>query len=466
MNTPESQSKSIASSNQRIGCWLIILAWLLMTFLCGLVILFGSMVAGGSSQIYTMMADGTAPKQITNSSFFSLSNENWNPAFSPDGTRIAYASKRTDSFDIYTMNPDGIGQIQLTNSPGNDIFPSWSPDGRRIAFGSLRDGNEEIYVMNADGTQPTRLTNNPAVDEQPTWSPDGTQIYFDSNRNQTYDIFMVNSDGTQLTQWSNSPSDEGAIAWSPDGAQVAFVALNNNVDEIFIYDVNKNKTRLLTNNSVQDSWPSWSPDGTRIAFAREGDIFVINVDGTDEKQLTRSPVIEWDPSWSPDGKKIVYVSNGNAANYSLSVLVSVLNCTLPILALGGFVFSLVLGLRLGPRKWPRFYEWIGDHAALSGIVHGSISGLLIAVSTLVLSISSQPVPEKGIILVLAGYVVLIFGAILTGPILGSAGGVLAWIIAKRFTDKTAILFVAAVFGGGIAGLFIGVLPNVLGWLTI
>ena len=80
------------------------------------------------------------------------------------------------------MNADGSGPTRLTNNAAADVEPAWSPDGSRIAFASTRDGNFEIYVMNADGSNQTRLTNNAAADDQPAWSPDGTRIAFKSNR--------------------------------------------------------------------------------------------------------------------------------------------------------------------------------------------------------------------------------------------------------------------------------------------
>ena len=82
------------------------------------------------------------------------------PAFSPDGPKIAFWSHRDGNEEIYVMNADGSGQTRLTNNAVGDGQPAFSPDGSKIAFTSAPDGNRAIYVMNADGNGQTRLTNN------------------------------------------------------------------------------------------------------------------------------------------------------------------------------------------------------------------------------------------------------------------------------------------------------------------
>ena len=79
------------------------------------------------------------------------------PAWSPDGRKIAFLNGRDGNSEVYVMNANGSGQRNLTRNPGNDADPAWSPDGRKIAFVSNRDGNDEIYVMNADGSGQRRL---------------------------------------------------------------------------------------------------------------------------------------------------------------------------------------------------------------------------------------------------------------------------------------------------------------------
>ena len=83
---------------------------------------------------------------------------------------------------IFHLISKGIRVADLSKNAADDFAPAWSPDGRRIAFVSNRDGNDEIYVMNADGTAVTRLTMNPGEDGGPIWSPDGKQILFVSVR--------------------------------------------------------------------------------------------------------------------------------------------------------------------------------------------------------------------------------------------------------------------------------------------
>ena len=89
------------------------------------------------------------------------------PAWSPDGSRIAWSSERDGNREIYVMDADGSNPTNLTGDPGYDSSPAWSPDGQRILFNSRRDGNLEIYVMDADGSNQVRLTRNATSDGFP-----------------------------------------------------------------------------------------------------------------------------------------------------------------------------------------------------------------------------------------------------------------------------------------------------------
>ena len=143
-----------------------------------------SSYADGSSKITLMNANESGVTPLRYGS---------NPAWSPDGQKIAY----TDTIvgDIYVMNTDGTGRTRLTTSPGWDDQPAWSPDGTKIAFASNRTGYFNIYVMNKDGTGQINF-NTSGSDTHPAWSPDGTKIAFDRTLASHTTIYVMNSDGT------------------------------------------------------------------------------------------------------------------------------------------------------------------------------------------------------------------------------------------------------------------------------
>jgi len=111
-----------------------------------------------------MAADGGNPQRLTHAGSYNVT-----PAWSPKGDKIVYA-RSGGGFQIYSINPDGSGDTQLT-TVGNNENPSWSPDGRFITFHSTRDGGDGIYVMRADGSGQIRVSTGKGSTSQPAWSP-------------------------------------------------------------------------------------------------------------------------------------------------------------------------------------------------------------------------------------------------------------------------------------------------------
>jgi Tol biopolymer transport system component len=266
--------------------------------------------------ITTASADGTGSVAVIGPLEAEGSNTSYlyrrYPSWSPDGTRIAYSTSGhvdvpndVGPNDIF-VSPVALAQVgevqNLTNHPAEDFHPRWSPDGTRIAFASDRDGDFEIYTMNVDGTDLRRLTHNPASDTHPgSWSPDGQRIAFVSDRDGNPEIYVVNADGTGETRLTFDPATDSHPAFSADGTRIAFHSDRDGNHEIYVMNADGSAPTRLTNRSADDFDPNWSPDGQRIAFATNvdappedfpvGDFFDIHTirpDGSDEIRVTHA----------------------------------------------------------------------------------------------------------------------------------------------------------------------------------
>jgi Tol biopolymer transport system component len=240
-------------------------------------------------------------------------------AFPGANGRIAYNIPGT--LGIATIDPDGSNPTPLTSA--REVSPAWSPDGTKIAFSWLNPaaGNRDIYVMNADGTGVTQLTTDPLSDVNPSWSPDGTKLVFTSNRaddgngNHLNEIWTMNADGSNQTQLTHSVrADFGD--WSPDGSRIAYIGNDGNTPAVRVVNADGTNDTAVVASSFIGTGISWAPDGSRIAYSKDApqtSIYTIRPDGTGDFQLTRLPPMagfltggDTDPSWSPDGTRIAF----------------------------------------------------------------------------------------------------------------------------------------------------------------
>ena len=189
--------------------------------------------------------------------------------------KIAFTSTRDGNNEIYVMNGDGSGQTRLTDNKFHEINPAFSPDGRKIAFACTRNGDidQQIYIMHANGSNQTRLTYAAGNEFQPTWSPDGTKVAYILAATNNYRIIIMNIDGSGQATIFQSPAFLNTLDWSPDGAKIAFEQWPDDYSsEILI--ANADGTGIAAGISGSGFFeyyynPAWSPDGTRIVFSHE-----------------------------------------------------------------------------------------------------------------------------------------------------------------------------------------------------
>jgi Tol biopolymer transport system component len=248
--------------------------------------------------IYVTSPDGSTTTDLTPNT--SGSNE-YDPAWSPDGSKLAFVSDRTGVSYLYLMNADGSGVRQLTaGGLGTDLQPAWSPDGTRIAFASKRDGSFQIWVINADGTGLKRLTSLGTIQQEPSWSPDGGRLVFVCGS----DLCFVNADGSGLVHWFRSGTTLRTPDWSPDGTRIIFSSrAPGGRSQIWVRNVDGSGGANLSDPaaSYDDREPTWAADGSQIAFVSDRvlnapRIFRMRLDGSSVTQIS-SGASDISPDW-------------------------------------------------------------------------------------------------------------------------------------------------------------------------
>jgi len=230
-----------------------------------------------------------------------------------NGTIVFQSNNRgtTRNIEIWSRSPSG-NLKDLTNG-GNNFFPAVSPNGKRIAFVSDRDGDDEIFVTGIGGGSATQLTHDATNEMEPTWSPDGKQIAFVDASVGHDEISVMNADGTGqrlLTHTAANAANEEP-AWSPDGTRIAYSATKPQ-EGIYVMNADGSNSVRVAATSVLDVFPAWSPDSSQIVFAYQNDLWVVGAGGGAPVQLTHRNIPTSGPHWSPDGSQILFWSRPTA----------------------------------------------------------------------------------------------------------------------------------------------------------
>ena len=201
----------------------------------------GASITFVNDYLYTIGADGTGLRRLSDLVRAEA------PVWSPDGRKIVFKVDTVTRWDLYVVNRDGSGLRRLTDDA--DEFPAWpsfSPDGTRIVYATNRDPActaydcYTLYVMDADGTHERKLTEGPVF--YATWAPDGSRIAFSSSRGYEFDVYTIAPDGTGEQRLTYTAASESPPQWSPDSTQLVFTRNNS------VYVMNRDGTgeRFLT----------------------------------------------------------------------------------------------------------------------------------------------------------------------------------------------------------------------------
>jgi Tol biopolymer transport system component len=205
-------------------------------------------------------------------------------AWAPDSKRLAFGRANA----LFVVDDEGRDARQVAEARA--WAPVWSPDGKRIAFQRVEVGQQpDLYVVNADGSGAINLTDDPGPNVEPRWSPDGRFLAFITTDGRRAQVEVVDAAGTSRRVLPVSgAATNSEVAWTPDGTQL-WVGIDRGLVTV---DLSTAETRRLFRFSVLASGLDWSPDGTRVTFAAGGEcrdregIYVAEANGTVVRRVT------------------------------------------------------------------------------------------------------------------------------------------------------------------------------------
>ena len=225
------------------------------------------------------------------------------PAWSPDGTRVAYVSFENKKPVVYVQNLVTRQRTVVANFKGSNSAPSWSPDGNKIAIALARNGLTQVYTVAADGSGLQRLTNTDGIDTEPQFSADGQSIYFTSDRSGGPQIYRMSSSGGNAQRITFNGTYNISPRISPDGKSLAYISRRDGRFQLYVLDLANNQ-ELRLSDTTKDESPSFSPNGKYIMYAtesggRRGTLAVVSVDGRIKQRVTTQAGDIREPNWGP-----------------------------------------------------------------------------------------------------------------------------------------------------------------------
>jgi len=222
------------------------------------------------------------------------------PAWSPDGSRLAYVSFETGHAAVYVQSLHINQRMALANFRGSNSAPAWSPDGKQLAVVLTKDGNSQIYLIRLDGSDVRRLSANSGIDTEPNFSPDGQNLLFTSDQGGSAQIYRMPVTGGPAQRMTFGEGKNFSPRYSPDGKVFVFTHYQAGKFYITTQDFQTGQMQILTEGGLEKK-PSFAPNGRLILFASEaherGILATVSSDGRVKQHMFTQSGDAREPVW-------------------------------------------------------------------------------------------------------------------------------------------------------------------------